>query len=393
MNNIVITKYNNFIFSGLFDDFKLMDCDFAAIEDNSINVGDIYIGYVENIVKGINAAFVRIKPGLNGYYSLDENKKHIFMCSKNSDKLAIGDKILVQVKTEPIKTKPMTLSSAINIVGRYCVAVNDGKTVMVSSKIHDKVLVNEFKEGLQEICEASGLGIVVRTNAGDVALEEVHKEAQLLVNKLSELLEAAKYQTLYSRILGGATSYENFVNDQSIDSINKIITDIPEIYEQLKNSPFHVELYTDDNYPLIKLYSIETQLEKLLHNRVWLDCGGYLIIEGAEALTVIDVNSGKYQGKKSEEGVENYKINYEAAVEIGRQLRLRNLSGIVIIDFINMPSNEQKLKLVSELKRIVKADKVPTTVVDITQLGLVELTRKKVRKPIHEILSRKRLDG
>lgn len=388
MNNVVITRYKNFIFSGLFSEFSIMDCDFAPNEDDAIRVGDVYVGYVENIVKGINSAFVRIKPGINGYYPLDVNTNHIFMCPKNNDKLSIGDKILVQVKSEALKTKPVTLTSAITIPGMYSVAVNDGNGIMISQKLHDREKIQLLKDGLQHVASENGIGIVVRTNAGTAPIDDVVKEAGLLSSKLKSVLDMAEYQTLYTKVLGGNTPYENFVNNLNVNEVDKIVTDIPEIYHKLQASAFNVELYTD-SYPLEKLYSIDTQLQKLLQNRVWLDCGGYLIIEGTEALTVIDVNSGKYQGRLKDRDLEYYKINHEAAVEIARQLRLRNLSGIIIVDFINMSDDSQKQKIIDELNSLVKSDKVPTTIVDITKLGLVEITRKKVRKPLHELIAGK----
>lgn len=384
MNSVVITRYKNFIFSGLFSEFRIMDCDFSTEDDDVVRVGDVYVGYVENIVKGINSAFVRIKPGINGYYPLNDNKSHIFMCPKNSDKLSIGDKILVQVKSEAVKTKPVTLTSAITIPGMYSVAVSNGSGVMISQKLHDKEKIQLLKECLEPAAAENGIGIVVRTNAGTAPIDVVEKEAGVVASRLSDVLDKAKYQTLYTKVLEGNTSYENFVNNLNVNEVDKIVTDIPEIYYKLQDCGFTVELYSD-SYPLEKLYSINTQLEKLMQKRVWLDCGGYLIIENTEALTVIDVNSGKYQGKQEA----YYKINHEAAIEIARQLRLRNLSGIVIVDFINMSDDSQKQRIVDELDTLVKSDKVPTTIVDITKLGLVEITRKKVKKPLYELLAGK----
>ncbi len=396
MNNIVITKYKNYICSGFFHDFTLMECDLSPEDDSGILVGDVYVGYVENIVKSINAAFVRIKPGVNGYYSLDANQSHLFLSPKNNHNLAIGDKILVQVKSEAIKSKPFSLSGSVCVPGVYCVAVSDSDTVMVSQRIHDKERIAVLKETLAPITAKGGVGLIVRTSAENAPLDKVTQEAKTLTDTLRGLLENAVHQALYTKVLGGNASYEKYVHDYAVGTADKVITDIPQVYEKLQHcagiTGLTLELYKD-SYPLKSLYNFERQLEKALQPKVWLDCGGFLIIEPTEALTVIDVNSGKYQGKKSDMGAANYKINLEAAKEIARQLRLRNLSGIVIVDFINMPDEAQKRQLVEALSSYILPDKITTTVVDITSLGLVELTRKKVKKPLHEVLGYTKNNG
>ena len=178
-------------------------------------------------------------------------------------------------------------------------------------------------------------------------------------------------------------------------NLEKIITDIPEVYDSVRrylgeNEPGEaakLEFYDDMQLPLNKLYSVESQISTALNKRVWLPSGGYLVIEPTEALTVIDVNSGKFTGNRKLKDNTYLKINMEAAVEIGRQLMLRNLSGIIVVDFINLNTFEEKKELMSYLADILKADTVPTSVVDMTRLGLVEITRKKIRKPLHEVIA------
>ncbi|MGN1146841.1 MAG: ribonuclease E/G, partial [Lachnospiraceae bacterium] len=181
-----------------------------------------------------------------------------------------------------------------------------------------------------------------------------------------------------------------------VGDFDEIITDCADIYEELKNYAEEekrlsglklptVRFY-QDAYPLEKLYSVKTLLEGALNSRVWLKSGGYLVIEPTEALTVIDVNTGKYEaGKHSEDTF--YAINMEAAEEIALQLRLRNLSGIIIVDFINMASEEKQKELLHRLTTLVKADSVKTSVVDMTPLGLVEITRKRINRPLSELFS------
>lgn len=393
MNNLVITQYENFICSGFFNDFTLMECDLSPDDGDCVRVGDVYVGYVENISKPLNAAFVRIRPGVNGYYSLDTNKSHLFLSNKNTDKICIGDRILVQVKSEAIKSKPFSLSGTISIPGVFCVAVSDSSKVMISKQISNKQMCSDFKEALLPLLKPECGGLIVRTNAKDAPIEKVIGEARQLLGQLYGLLDESRHQALYTRLFTGYMAYENYVYDYVGGTFEKVITDIPKVYEQLipcaKMTGLKLELYTD-SYPLKSLYNFDRQIEKALMKKVWLDSGGFLVIEPTEALTVIDVNSGKYQGKKSDMGEYNYKINLEAAGEIARQLRLRNLSGIIIIDFINMYDDGLKKQLVKELTELVSSDKVVTSVVDITSLGLVEMTRKKIRRPLHEVIYQER---
>ena len=189
-------------------------------------------------------------------------------------------------------------------------------------------------------------------------------------------------------------TYIKNLRDIYDESYDEIITDCQDIYLNLKqyfenNSLTEygsLRLYNDDRITLSNLYGIPSKIEMALGSRVWLKSGGYLVIEPTEALTVIDVNSGKYESKKGTPDNSAYKINMEAAEEIAYQLKLRNLSGIIIVDFINMKKNDNE-QLLSYLKKLCRKDSVPTDVVDMTPLGLVEITRKKINKTLKEQLS------
>jgi len=180
------------------------------------------------------------------------------------------------------------------------------------------------------------------------------------------------------------------IRDSRDDELDEILTDDKDIFEQLKvfvreccpSLTDRSRLYCDD-YPLSKLYRLETELEQALSERVWLKSGGFLVIQPTEAMTVIDVNTGKYIGKKNAE--ETFlKLNLEAAKEIAHQIKLRNLSGIIIVDFIDMDEEENRQELMRQLDAFLSEDQIKTTLVDMTKLGLVEITRKKVRKPLCE---------
>ena len=201
----------------------------------------------------------------------------------------------------------------------------------------------------------------------------------------------AGHRTCYSLLYTSTPSYLNGLRDSLQSSLESVITDEPDIYDAVKEylsnhqrEDLHLlNYYEDPLLPLEKLYRIERTMDEALGKKVWMKSGGYLVIEPTEALVVIDVNTGKYSGKKAlRETI--MKINLEAAEEIGHQLRLRNLSGIILIDFIDMEKEEDRVFLVKKLEEIVSKDPVKTTVVEITKLNLVEVTRKKIKRPLYE---------
>ncbi len=234
-------------------------------------------------------------------------------------------------------------------------------------------------------------GMIVRTNAYKVPKEELESELIQLMDSFRKLLDNAKHRTCYSLLYSSAPSYLTGLRDSLKSSLEAVITDEPDIYEAVReyliqNQPEDLGLltrYEDKLLPLGKLYRIDKTMDEALGKRVWLKSGGYLVIEPTEALVVIDVNTGKYSGKKElRETIK--KVNLEAAEEIGHQLRLRNLSGIIIIDFIDMEAEEDRRILMDRLEGILSKDPVKTTVVEMTKLNLVEVTRKKIRKPLYE---------
>ena len=205
------------------------------------------------------------------------------------------------------------------------------------------------------------------------------------------MLSEAAYRTCFSQLYRSVPSYISDIRDLNSGLLQEIITDDSSICQQLQEylACFQPEdhrkltYYEDKMLPLGKLYSLESVMERAMNKRVWLKSGGYLVIEPTEALVVIDVNTGKFSEKK-EIRATILKTNLEAAAEISRQLRLRNLSGIIIVDFIDMERDEDKRELLTRLEALTAKDPVKTTVVDMTRLNLVEITRKKVRRPLYE---------
>ncbi len=389
MNKLIITRWNGSVITLLQSGKETVQVNIEPEENQSV-LGNIYIGKVNHIVKNINAAFVDIGGGQMGYLSLsDANILFVDQRTYNG-KLRQGDEIIVQVERDAVKTKAPVLTGNLNVTGRYFVLTSGKKQIGFSTKITDQAWKQEMKSYL-ESRKDEDFGMIVRTNAYKVPKEELESELIQLMDSFKEMLDNAKHRTCYSLLYSSAPSYLTGLRDSLKSSLEAVITDEPDIYEAMKDYLTQCQpedlglltLYEDNLLPLGKLYRIEKTMDEALGKRVWLKSGGYLVIEPTEALVVIDVNTGKYSGKKElRETIK--KVNIEAAEEIGHQLRLRNLSGIIIIDFIDMEAEDDRRILMERLEGILSKDPVKTTVVEMTKLNLVEVTRKKIRKPLYE---------
>lgn len=384
-SNVVITEYKNRICTILFQDNVMQEIHVEA--DESI-LSAIFMAKVKNISKNINAAFVELFDGQMAFLPLEDVKDCSFLPSTDG-RLREGDEIPVQVIKEAVKTKDPVVTTKLSVNGAYAVVSLDKKKsgFRFSRKLSaDKK--HELIDALSGIELPADYAYVVRTGAGELTdFSVLFKELHYLISQMDEILLRAKTRTCFSCIYQGVPSYIDFLHHISNIDYEEIVTDIPNVYEALQvhyKGNKSIRLY-QDTFPLKKLYSIETKMEELFSEKIYLKSGGTIFIEYTEAMTVIDVNTGKCIAKKDKDTL-NYQINLEAADMIARQLRLRNISGIIIVDFINMESEEYKAKLTQELKKLLKKDSVSCNYVDITGLGLVEITRKKVQKPIYEIL-------
>lgn len=391
---ILIFRYHDKILTALTTENRLLTVTACNEQDASL-VGNIYIGKVQNIVSNIQAAFVEINKGLLCYLSLSDIKEPILTNGREWDgKLKIGDELLVQVERDALKTKQPAVTTKLSVSGSYMV-LNASKTgrIGISNK-----LSGDKKEKIKSFISENGLqtayDTVIRTNAGylEENYELLASEWNSLNAEMNTILQVAASRTCFSCLKHSVPEYLKALQEIYRNEYEEIVTDDSKIYETIKeflgmqgnNTP--LRFYEDPLLPLQKLYSIDTKLQEALGSRIWLKSGGYLVIEPTEALTVIDVNTGKYDAKKGDAEETYYKINLEAAKEISYQLRLRNLSGIIIIDFINMKSEEHQRSLLQELRNHIKKDTVKTDVIDITALGLVEITRKKIHKSLKEQL-------
>lgn len=378
--------------AALSEEERIVEIRLESDQEKSI-LGNIYTGQVENIATNIQAAFVQIEPGKRCYYSLAEAQRAVFSAErKGNGPLRPGDELLVQVSRDAMKGKLPALTSNLNFTGRYLVLTTGDKKFGLSSKLalEDR---HRLSGWLKEEAERPDkeFGIIVRTNAADASKEEILKELEWLKGRYHKAVVQGRNRTCFSLVLETEPFYVAAVRDAYGRDLDEIITDVPEIREMILGyleeiSPELKEklrFYQDKLLPLYKLYRMETALDAIQKEKVWLNSGGFLVIQQTEAFVSIDVNSGKYTGKKKMEETFR-KINLEAAAEIGRQLRLRNLSGIILIDFINMENPDHRDELFHVLQKLLRKDPIKSRAIDITPLHILEMTRKKVRRPVIE---------
>lgn len=357
--------------------------------------GNIYIGKVENVLYGMQAAFVNIGEEKNTFMHIrdvmprvsNETGNKNEMLSKHDIKKYIkqGMPVLVQVKRDSTNKKGARVSTHINMPGRFVVIMPNTEFITVSQKIEDQ----EEKERLKNIVKENlpkGYGAIIRTSAygkeEDLIKRDINKIVEELtcINKeFSEVkLKKDKFKT---KLLHKNDGIINKLLIDIIDQgIEKVWTNNSEVYKEVEklvkdtgnSEKVKVELKTED---LLTMYDLDDQIEKAINRKVWLKCGGFITIDKTEALTAIDVNSGKYIGGKDLEQTV-FTVNKEASIEIAKQIRLRDIGGIIIIDYIDMERQESKDKITEILKDSLKKDRSKTQVIGFTPLNLLEMTRK-----------------
>lgn len=398
-NKLVIVRKKRKIYSAYFENDDLVQINVENEESESI-LGNIYLGKVKNIVKNINAVFVEIEDKQMCYLSLSDKEHPIFANKKNTDKVNVGDNIIVQVSKEDVKTKAPVLTTNINFTGKYIILTHGKTGLGISSKIKSEEERKRLKQIIKPFCD-DRYGFIVRTNAEGVLKEQLEQEINVLTVLYKNLLQFGIHKTCFSKLYEAPEGFLCDIRNENAEKLTEIVTDDKKIYKKIleylncyqREDLGKLRLYEDESYSLERLYSIETKLDKALQKNVWLKSGGTLVIEPTEALTVIDVNTGKaIKGKKNMQAT-FLKINLEAAKEIAKQIRLRNLSGIIIVDFIDLEAAEDRKLLLKQLEEDLGKDPIKTSLVDMTPLGLVEITRKKVRKPLHEQVKIKKVEG
>ena len=363
--------------------------------DKKNTLNNIYVGQVEKTAANIQAAFVRIGDGINGYLPLEQAKEAIFTSGRKGDStLRPGDELLVQINREAMKGKLPALTANLNFSGKYLVLTTGNKKIGFSNKLtkEESTLLNKWLEEERNLPERE-YGLIVRTNAADASKEDFLYELDLLKKQYQKVAVNGRSRTCFSLLYEAEAFYLAAVRDIYTRDLEEIVTDIPEIHSRIQDylAEFQPEkqtllrLYEDKLLPLYKLYNLEGAIEEIQHEKIWLKSGGFLVIQQTEAFVSIDVNSGKYTGRKKAE--ETYrKINLEAATEIARQIRLRNLSGIILVDFINMQNPDHQDELFHVLQKHLRKDSVKSRAIDITPLHILEMTRQKIRRPLIEEL-------
>jgi len=362
-------------------------------------VGSIYKGRVANVLPGMNAAFVDLGLERNGFLCADDAAAHLGEEASASlrnvnikDMLKVDQDVIVQVVKEAVGTKGARITTFVTMPGRYLVLLPSAGYTGVSRRVEDE----KERERLRQIAEKAkpdGMGVIVRTSAVGRSTEELERELKFLVRSWNRVQKASKRRRAPAILHQELALIDKIVRDILHTDVNRLVIDNAEEYgkviERLEvTAPKMIErvfLYNHD-VPLFEFYGIDQEIENALSRKVWLESGGYLIIDRTEALWAIDVNTGKYIGKTASLADTILKTNLEAVREICRQLRLRDIGGIIIVDFIDMESASDRRRLLSEVVEELKKDRTRTHLVGMTELGLVQLTRKREGKDLDLVL-------
>ena len=348
--------------------------------------GNIYIGTVKDVLNGMQSAFIDIGENKNTLIKLKdlfprnlEEEKQDNLDKKISDYIKPNQELVVQIKKDGTLTKGAKVSTHINLPGRFFVLLPEANYITISQKIESK----EERERLKKIVEKylpKNMGAILRTASEGANEETIKNEIEVLIREWQEIekkKETSKIRLLYDN----NALIRRTVIDIVDRGLEKIIVNDEKIYNEisalLKSMNANIELVLKKNEDLFKMYSIEEQISKMNYRRIWLKCGGFITIEKTEALTAIDVNTGKYTGNKNLEQT-IYKVNEEATYEIAKQLRLRDIGGIIIIDYIDMHKEGNKESIQEILKNELKKDRTKCQIIGFTKLNLLEMTRKNM---------------
>lgn len=393
---------------------SLRETRIAVLEDNQLMeyrvereervVGSIFKGIVQNVLPGMDAAFVDIGLERNAFlYVADilpeetdtspaSVRRSELRRRKIKELIRPGQEIMVQVTKGPRGTKGARVTTRIALPGRYVVLMPEGNHVGVSRKIEDRAERERLRRVGDKIA-VDGFGLILRTECEGRTEAELRQDVAFLVKLWTQVLEAAKRQRAPACVHRDQTLLYRTIRDIFGDEIDKMVIDDPEEYEKVHLVAESVAprmrekifLYDRDE-PIFDFYNIESDLDRLLQHKVWLKSGGYLVIDEMEALTAIDINTGKQVGSTSLSDT-ILKANLEAADEVCRQLRLRDMGGIIVVDFIDMEAAEDRKSLLDAFTRRLDRDRARTRVGKVSSLGLIELTRKRTGESVTEAIT------
>ena len=367
--------------------------------DEQRRAGNIYRGKVENVLPGMQAAFINIGEEKNAFLYIDDVipkdiepetaeaiKKHTIQ-----NLLREGQEIVVQMIKEPIGTKGARVVTQITIPGRYLVLIPTVDYIGISRRIENETERERLK-GIVTKFKSPGVGLIVRTAAEEIDAAELQADYEFLISVWKKIQKKTKKGPCPALLYRDHDLLYRILRDYLSKDVTRLLIDDQEVYTKsleliktLAPSFKNRIQYYGEAQVIFEAFNIENQLEKALRRKVWLDSGAYLIFDQTEALTVIDVNTGKYTGTTCLKDTV-FQTNLDATAELARQIRLRNLAGIIIIDFIDMVSDEERTAVIAKLESELKQDKSKVSILGFTALGLLELTRKKVKQSLREIL-------
>ncbi|NOX37839.1 MAG: Rne/Rng family ribonuclease [Calditrichaeota bacterium] len=396
---IIINSTNEDTRIALLEDGKLVEL-FVERPDNERMVGDIYKGKVRKVVKGMQAAFIDIgfeQDAFLHFSDMGSNVNQLFadideeLLETNggddvdpADLLRNGQEIVVQIIKEPISNKGPRVTTELTLPGRFVVLVPNQHRIGVSRKISSARERRRLRQMARKILPKN-FGLIIRTVAEGKSDEVLKQDLQKLLktwNKIQNKIKNSRAPMLLFKDLGMASSV---IRDLFTKDVHRVVVDSRKMYRDIVKylrevgSELHERVeYFKSKEPIFDVFHIEEEIQKSLQKKVWMKNGGYIIIEHTEALTVVDVNSGRYFGKKDHER-NSLKINLEAAREIARQLRLRDVGGLIVIDFIDMLEENNKQKVLNELRKEFARDRAVTKIEGMSRFGLVEMTRQRIR--------------
>ncbi|AFZ46303.1 ribonuclease, Rne/Rng family [Cyanobacterium stanieri PCC 7202] len=388
---IIIAEKNHI--AAVFADDQIQE---LVVATGNQQVGDIYLGTVENVISGIDAAFVNIGDAeKNGFIHVTDLGP--LRLRRNSapitELLSPHQQALVQVMKEPTGNKGPRLTGNISLPGRYLVLMPYGKGVSLSRRIKNEHERNRLR-ALSILSKPAGMGLLVRTEAEGKAEETILEDLDFLQKQWEKIKQEANSVKAPALLNRDDDFIQRVLRDMYNDQVNRIVVDSENAVKRVKKQlndwsasrhPSGVVIECHQGYtPILDYFRVNAAIKEALKPRVDLPSGGYIIIEPTEALTVIDVNSGSFTHSATSRQTVSW-TNREAAVEIARQLKLRNIGGVIIIDFIDMDSRKDKLDLIQDFEKALKSDKAAPQIAQLTELGLVELTRKRQGKNIYEL--------
>ena len=376
MRDIFVERGKNLLRVAIKEKGVLTEC-FVEECSEEPQIGEIYKGRVKNILTGINSIFVDMGLIKEGYMYLSNEIKN--------QGIKKGQEILVEIVKEPLGGKGAKVTNKVSIPGTFMVLSLGGSGVTFSKRINN----NEIKRRIEEFIKPiEGIEITIRTDAQVASKEEILGELEILLEEVKGLQRKLKYSLNIGKIYGDNLILNKILRE-SLGSKTNIIVDNEEDYKEIKEvvskkENVRLDLFTERR-SLLDYYGIEKEILKLRHNKVNLNCGGTIVIDKTEAMTVIDINSGKNtKGRSFDKTI--LETNLEAAKEIGRQIMLRNLSGIIVIDFIDMRDFSHKAIVMKELKESLSPDKGNVKIFPFTELDLVQIARKRRGKSVYDYL-------